>query len=60
MQMGWDDFEEALGEDGLVHVVQKGVKLSLCGRQVTDHVVASQRTCPLCRGLRRDAISASS
>ncbi len=59
MRLSWEDFEEAIGEDGHVHVHQKSEKISLCGPPLTDRAVESQRVCPLCRSLRRDAIAAS-
>ncbi len=59
MALNWEDFSEARGEDGLIHVVKKGEKNSLCGKPIQDGGVEGGRVCPLCRGLRREAITGS-
>ncbi len=59
MTVGWEDFSDARGEDGLVHLVQKGEAKSLCGKEVQAVVVQGERACPLCRSLRRERINPS-
>jgi hypothetical protein len=59
MPLSWEDFDEAIGEGGLLHIVRKGEKVSLCGYPVTDRPVERQRVCPLCRHLRREAMRLS-
>jgi hypothetical protein len=59
MAVVWEDFDEAIGPSGLVHIVRKGERVTLCGHPVTDVLVQHQHPCPLCMHHRREAIRLS-
>ena len=56
MTVTWESFSEALGDDGLVHVVKQGDKNSLCGKQVRSGDTEGGQACLACHRLRGEAI----
>jgi hypothetical protein len=56
MEMKWDSFSEAIGEDGLVHLVRQGETNSLCGNRTKSGATEGGRACSKCRNLRQEML----